>query len=76
MNNSALFKKPDFLSRDCFLFILYSFLLLIFIIETPNKIVYLHEYPCIVGVVGFIGLYRYGLWVIHLIRAQIYEIAL
>ncbi|OGI02432.1 MAG: hypothetical protein A2Y25_01225 [Candidatus Melainabacteria bacterium GWF2_37_15] len=58
---------------NVFLFFLYSFILFVLILETPNKIVHIREYPYIFGLVGFIGIYRYGMWLAHLIRAQIYE---
>ncbi len=56
-----------------FLFLLYSFILAVLLIETPNKLSYISEHPYIFSIVGIIGLYRYGLWLVHLIRAQIYE---
>ncbi|HSA07022.1 MAG TPA: glycosyltransferase [Candidatus Gastranaerophilales bacterium] len=55
------------------LFIIYTLLLLILIIETPNKINYLGEHFYIIGFLGIVGIYRYSLWIIHLVRALIYE---
>ena len=58
---------------NAFLFFLYSFILFVLILETPNKIIHIREYPYIFGLVGVIGIYRYGIWLTHLIRAQLYE---
>lgn len=56
-----------------FLFVLYSFILAVLLIETPNKLANFVHHPYIFSLVGFIGLYRYGLWLVHLFRALIYE---
>lgn len=61
------------ISWKVFLFFLYTFILAVLLIETPNKIAYIHQYPYIFGLIGIIGIYRYGLWLVHFIRAQLYE---
>ena len=69
----CLRQKSSFIDKNIFLFFIYSFLLIMLIFGTPNKLVFLQEHFYIVSLVGFIGFYRYSLWIIHLIRAQIYE---
>ncbi len=73
MCKSLSLKNPDFLNRNILLFLLYSLILLILIIETPNKLTILKDHFYIVGLFGFIGAYRYSLWLTHLVRALIYE---
>jgi len=56
-----------------FLFFLYTFVLGVLLIETPTKFSYIAQHPYAFGFVGLVGLYRYGLWLVHLLRALVYE---
>lgn len=55
------------------LFSLYSVFLLLLFIKTPGKISCLAQNPHVFSLVGLIGLYRYSLWLAHIIRALFYE---
>jgi len=73
MDRLLVLKKVDFTDKNIVLFLVYSVLLFILIIETPNKLFYIKEHFYIVSIFGFIGVYRFSLWLVHLVRAQIYE---
>lgn len=73
MGRILSFKRINFSDKNLVLFLIYSLLLFWLILSTPNALHHFKKHFYIVGIFGFIGIYRFSLWVIHLVRAQIYE---
>ncbi len=73
MDKSSALNKINFSDKNLVFFIIYSFLLLIFVLQTPDIFPFMKENFYMIGILSFIGIYRFSLWIIHLVRAQIYE---
>lgn len=73
MNINYSLNKAISRHKELVLFLL-SFMLLIFLfMQTPNKLEQMRGHVCLVSLIGMVGLYRYSLWMMHLVRAFIYE---
>ncbi len=66
-------KNFNFRDKNFVLFLVYTVIILLLFIETPNKLASLQENLYIVSILALIGAYRFSLWFTHLVRAQIYE---
>lgn len=73
MNINYSLNKAISMHKELILFLL-TFMLLVFLfLQTPNKLEQVREHLCLVGLIGGVGVYRYSMWLVHLIRAFIYE---